>query len=92
MTSFTRYSQNKEEGIFHLRFVAQKQMQFKKMKFSENVPANNCIQKPAIDVKFCKFTLMHKKNFNVVMWFLIGEVSTSSGCLRWATLFYCGTP
>ena len=28
----------------------------------------------------------------VVMWFLFGEVSSSSGCLEWATLFYCGTP
>ena len=28
----------------------------------------------------------------VIMWFLFGEVSSSSGCLRWATLFYCGTP
>ena len=26
------------------------------------------------------------------MWFLFGEVSSSSGCLGWATLFYCGTP
>ena len=26
------------------------------------------------------------------MWFLFGEVSSSSGCLRWALLFYCGTP
>ena len=26
------------------------------------------------------------------MWFLFGEVSSSSGCLVWATLFYCGTP
>ena len=25
------------------------------------------------------------------MWFLFGEVSSSSGCLGWATLFYCGT-
>ena len=24
--------------------------------------------------------------------FLFGEVSSSSGCLGWATLFYCGTP
>ena len=22
----------------------------------------------------------------------VGEVSSSSGCLGWATLFYCGTP
>ena len=28
----------------------------------------------------------------VIMWFLFGEVSPSSGCLEWATLFYCGTP
>ena len=32
----------------------------------------------------------------VIMWFLLGEVSSSSGCLGpglgWATLFYCGTP
>ena len=28
----------------------------------------------------------------VIMWFLFGEVSSSSGCLGWATLFYCGTP
>ena len=26
------------------------------------------------------------------MWFLFGEVSSSSGCLGWAALFYCGTP
>ena len=26
------------------------------------------------------------------MCFLFGEVSSSSGCLGWATLFYCGTP
>ena len=30
--------------------------------------------------------------FPVIMWFLFGEVSSSSGCLGWATLFYCGTP
>ena len=28
---------------------------------------------------------------SVIMWFLLGEVSSSSGCLGWATLFYCGT-
>ena len=22
----------------------------------------------------------------------VGEVSSSSGCMGWATLFYCGTP
>ena len=27
----------------------------------------------------------------VIIWFLFGEVSSSSGCLGWATLFYCGT-
>ena len=26
------------------------------------------------------------------MWFLFGEVSSSSGCWGWATLFYCDTP
>ena len=26
------------------------------------------------------------------MGFLFGEVSSSSGCFGWATLFYCGTP
>ena len=26
------------------------------------------------------------------MCFLFGEVSSSSGCLGWATLFDCGTP
>ena len=26
------------------------------------------------------------------MWFLVGEVSSSSGYLGWAVLFYCGTP
>ena len=26
------------------------------------------------------------------MWFLFVEVFSSSGCLGWATLFYCGTP
>ena len=28
----------------------------------------------------------------VIMWFLFGEVSSSSGCLGWAALLYCGTP
>ena len=28
----------------------------------------------------------------VIMWFLFGEVPSSSGCLGWATLFYRGTP
>ena len=28
--------------------------------------------------------------FPVIMWFLFGEVSSSSGCLGWAMLFYCG--
>ena len=28
----------------------------------------------------------------VIMWFLFGEVFSSSVCLGWATLFYCGTP
>ena len=28
----------------------------------------------------------------VIMLFLFGEVSSSSVCLGWATLFYCGTP
>ena len=27
----------------------------------------------------------------VIMWFLFGEVSSSSGYLGWAALFYCGT-
>ena len=26
------------------------------------------------------------------MWFLFGKVFSSSGCLGWATLIYCGTP
>ena len=26
------------------------------------------------------------------VWFLFGEVSSSSGYLGWAALFYCGTP
>ena len=26
------------------------------------------------------------------MWFLFGEIFSSSGCLGWAALFYCGTP
>ena len=26
------------------------------------------------------------------MWFLFGEVSSSSGCLGWATLFYAALP
>ena len=26
------------------------------------------------------------------MWFLFGVVSSSSGCLGWAALFYCGPP
>ena len=28
----------------------------------------------------------------VIMWFLFGGVSSSSWCLGWAALFYCGTP
>ena len=28
----------------------------------------------------------------VIMRFLFGKVSSSSGCLGWATLFYCNTP
>ena len=28
----------------------------------------------------------------VIMWFLFGVVSSSSGCLGWAALFHCGTP
>ena len=28
----------------------------------------------------------------VVVWFLFGEVSSSSGYLGWAALLYCGTP
>ena len=29
--------------------------------------------------------------YYIIMWFLFGEVSSSCGCLGWATLFYCGT-
>ena len=28
----------------------------------------------------------------VIIWFLFGEVSSSSGGLGWTALFYCGTP
>ena len=28
----------------------------------------------------------------VGVWFLFGEVSSSSGYLGWAAFFYCGTP
>ena len=28
----------------------------------------------------------------VIMWFLFGEVSSSTGCSGWAALFYWGTP
>ena len=28
----------------------------------------------------------------VIMWFLFGEVSSSSWCLGWAALLYCCTP
>ena len=34
----------------------------------------------------------HRYILTVIMWFLFGEVSSSSGCLGWAMLFYCGTP
>ena len=30
--------------------------------------------------------------FTCIMWFLFGEVSSSSLCLGWAVLFNCGTP
>ena len=33
-----------------------------------------------------------RANLSAVLWFLFGEVSSSSGCLGWATLYYCGTP
>ena len=35
-----------------------------------------------------------KAVFSVItsVWFLFGEVSSSTGCLGWAALFYCGTP
>ena len=36
--------------------------------------------------KFVCYTLL------VIMWFLFEEVSSSSGRLGWAALFYCGTP
>ena len=28
----------------------------------------------------------------VIVWLLFAEVSSSAGCLGWASLFYCGTP
>ena len=31
-------------------------------------------------------------SFTCNMWFLFGEVSSSSWCLGWAALFYCGIP
>ena len=31
-------------------------------------------------------------NLSDIVWFLFGEVSSSSGCLGWAEPFYCGTP
>ena len=31
-------------------------------------------------------------SLNGFLSFLFGEVSSSSGCLGWAALFYCGTP
>ena len=30
--------------------------------------------------------------YRLIMWFLFGEVSSSSGCLGWAASFICGTP
>ena len=33
-----------------------------------------------------------RANLLVIMWFLFGEISSSSGCFGWAALFYCGTP
>ena len=33
-----------------------------------------------------------RANFSADVYLLFGEVSSSSGCLGWATLFYCGTP
>ena len=39
-------------------------------------------------------TLQIEQNGNEALFgeALFGEVSSSSGCLGWATLFYCGTP
>ena len=34
------------------------------------------------------YEYLHKADHDI----LFGEVSSSSGCLGWATLFYCGTP
>ena len=31
-------------------------------------------------------------SFTCIMWFMFGEFSSSSWCLGWAALFYCGTP
>ena len=33
-----------------------------------------------------------RANLPVIMWFLFGDVSSSSGCLGWATLNYYGIP
>ena len=40
----------------------------------------------AREVLFVRYRLL------VTMWFLFREVFSSSVCLGWAALFYCGTP
>ena len=35
--------------------------------------------------------IVYYTNLITCMWFLFGEVSSSSGCLGWLALFYCGT-
>ena len=73
---------------------------FKAVKWACNICSTRDIltnQKWIISYKDANYNRMNLYHFYlgclpVIMWFLFGEVSSSSGCLGWATLFYCGTP
>ena len=45
-------------------------------------------QFPPLGKRELMYLLLFTRNYVVS----VGEVCSSSGCLGWATLFYCGTP
>ena len=64
-----------------------------------------CVCRDAISIVSCDAQLINESSVldcvqqerkwpenEILNMFLFGEVSSSSGCLGWATLFYCGTP
>ena len=47
-------------------------------------------QLPRLGKRELIYLLLFTCNYMYVV--SVGEVSSSSGCLGWTTLFYCGTP